>query len=548
MEVSPQASMEGVSPTPAAETPCSNTLTKEGACTAASASVQASTAIDDLEELEGSSADTECGGTPREGAARRDAASTAQAQPSRLNTDRQRSPQSPPCLEAHSPEDSSKNSDFEFAESPETTPKSSKFEVTEETLNRLLAAIPVEAISRQAELAVDSARMCSRVSKLCRDASVVGPCCWSQLLALAEQCLDIASHVRSAADVVGRRASQVPHELIPILNTVKQASSKLRKTVAGQVIKGAKDLLQATEHVSNLGADTLLQATKLGASTLQMRDAINGLAEVGMPSRSACEAVAELIDTVVRFVGCTAEAVGTTAFAVGDAQTTARNFIEVLEAAGVWANGMAQPEEEEEERQAKRNDETDKDNEESGSNGDRENGGEGKPWSCRVDRHRLLLQVNSDVLSLQQELRLVVSRSPSLIDAISGGQKHDLFALVAEVLESALAAVSRARRSLRVFPGDADSIPFLAAVEGALDFVFAAAAWGKVAAPSLEARLLRLASLLDCRLLREMLWEDLFRHVVTAVRGCAGGAAAASDLEKRFSAASVEIQVGLAGG
>merc|ERR1719262_41996 len=102
--------------------------------------------------------------------------------------------------------------------------------------------------------------MCSKVGQLCQDCADVGSECWSQVLTLAQQCLDIAGHVGDAAEAVGQRSSMVPHELVPILETVSKASSKLRKALAGQVVKGAQGLMRITEQVSKNGADAVSQS------------------------------------------------------------------------------------------------------------------------------------------------------------------------------------------------------------------------------------------------------------------------------------------------
>lgn len=89
--------------------------------------------------------------------------------------------------------------------------------------------------------------------------------------------------------MVGRRSSMVPHELIPILETVSKASSKLRKALAGQVVKGAQGLMHITEQVSKHGADALSQSTKLASCTAQMADALQGVTAAGSMSWSTCE-------------------------------------------------------------------------------------------------------------------------------------------------------------------------------------------------------------------------------------------------------------------
>jgi len=245
---------------------------------------------------------------------------------------------------------------------------------------------------------------------------------------------------------------------------------------------------------------------------------------------------------VARLTGECADTIGAAVLRVADAQRTAQNFIEVLEAAGAWAAGARAAGGDSAEGSEKK--EQSKDEEKCDSSDSDEEEKPKCPKEHRVEKHRALVRLNREVVSLQQELRDLVSQSPSLLEAVSVGQKSELFALVAELLASAKATVERAwRAALPSALSAASSRPapsFLAAVEAALGFIFAAGAWGELAIPSLDARLLRLASLIDSTLLQSLLWEDLFNHTLAL----AGGATAAPALAKRLEDAARSMQAG----
>lgn len=239
----------------------------------------------------------------------------------------------------------------------------------------------------------------------------------------------------------------------------------------------------------------------------------------------------------MRVVGEVADSVRVAAITVADAQQTARNFVEVLEAAGVWAESQRAKEDE---KGDEKGEGPKKDEDSSASEDDEEK----TPAKEREERCRLLLRLNTEVLELQRESRQIVSRSPALLEAVAGGEKHALFALVAEILDNGRAAVGRAwRRSV----AEGNPSQSVAVVEETLDFFFAAAAWNKIAAPSsFEARSLRLASLVDSALLREMVQEDLLGFCGALIGTAASGGEDAPEarLIQRLQDAAVKLQTG----
>eukprot|EP00927_Polykrikos_kofoidii_P060407 TRINITY_DN5539_c0_g2_i3.p1 TRINITY_DN5539_c0_g2~~TRINITY_DN5539_c0_g2_i3.p1 ORF type:complete len:1753 (-),score=359.98 TRINITY_DN5539_c0_g2_i3:202-5460(-) len=380
--------------------------------------------------------------------------------------------------------------------------------VTEERLAALVVNIPAEAMSIQAGLALDGARTCSRVSMLCEQISRRGPEGWSDLIGLSTQCLQVAGHVGDAADTVARRATEVPNELIHVLDSMNKMGSKLKPAVAKQVVEGAKTLMAALEKVSKCGLDTLVHSTKLSQASTSMTVALEDRAVAGAVMQSTCEATAGLVTTISKLSGDTAGLVAASAVAVGEAQQIARNFLAVVEAAGVWAEGAKEAEArnseggEEEKKQAASSD-SDSDAESEGAKERREaelNTVVGR----RSRRARLLRQLNGDVLSRQKELKELVRKSPSVIEAVGPTQKRELFALITEVLDRALDGVAR---GWRLAPENNELSEIS---ENSIAFIFAAAAWNTVAVPSLEGRLLRLGCLLDAKQLLGLLKERVF--------------------------------------
>lgn len=401
-----------------------------------------------------------------------------------------------------------------------------------EALGKVIESIPCEAMSRQAELALDGARMCSKIALLCEEAAKVGHTCWPQLKMLARQCFDIAGHVSDVTLTMGARASAVPGELIPVIDTSSAAGSLPRRQ-GRKVVAAVKSLIEATEQVSDMGSVAMKHASKLAEGVERMREAFDGVSDGGGVSTSACDATASLVMTLSRLVADTAGCVSSAALAAGDAQQTARNYVEVLGEAEVWAKQEEEKEREEPTQKEGADDASDDDSE-----------AEPSPCDKRLKRHRLLRQLNGEVIALQKELRKMVVASPSLIEAVSGPQKREIFGLVAELIEGARANVAETRCWQRPTGHDGSAI----GTEGALEFVYAAAAWDTLAVPSLDARLLRLASLIDCDLLWSMLHERLLAHTLASAEADGASAVCRERLAVEFRELNFAFRAGLAGG
>ncbi|CAK9048926.1 unnamed protein product [Durusdinium trenchii] len=114
-----------------------------------------------------------------------------------------------------------------------------------------------------------------------------------------------------------------------------------------------------------------------------------------------------------------------------------------------------------------------------------------------TQRIQLICEYNEDMLRWQKALRRVVSEVPGFLNPVSVVDKETLFSMIAEVLEVL------SQRLLDI-PSTAETRE----IEAVLAVIFVATAWHLIASPpSVEARLLRLAALVDVELLKFMLEE-----------------------------------------
>jgi len=261
-------------------------------------------------------------------------------------------------------------------------------------------------------------------------------------------------------------------------------------------------------------------------------DILHGLIGRSLVSTTVCEGIADVLETVARLAREAAEAGAAAAVAVGEAQRHAENLVEVLGAAGLWEK-MDEESKSDKQRASRKNEAKDSDSSED----------EKEPWEEHAEWVCIIQKLNGEVLALQQELRGLVITDPALIHAVSPPQKESLFAVVAELLAQARHAVSRSWYAQWVTHESAAPKAFNDLVEASLAFVTSASLWDKIAVPSIDSRILRLAALLDCRLLCTLLREDLFEHVLQLA-----SKDEAPCLEARFAAVTSAMTVGFVSG
>mmetsp|Transcript_30108 Transcript_30108/g.63817 ORF Transcript_30108/g.63817 Transcript_30108/m.63817 type:complete len:313 (+) Transcript_30108:2-940(+) len=284
-----------------------------------------------------------------------------------------------------------------------------------------------------------------------------------------------------------------------VLDTVTKRSSCIRPGAASKVSRGASGLLTATQTITDSARTAVSAATRLHAQAQRMRASLLRLDSESYVTSAGCREAASMVYTTARLAGEAAAAVGDTGVAVGEVQEMARNFVEVLDAAGAWQEEPAPKPEPPPPSKDKEEEDADSSDEDSA------------PMTTQ-SRQMLLRKINAEVLGLQQELRSLVAKSPALIEVVSVGQKQNLFSLVAELMEKARTEVSKNPNAF-VQSKEGSAEAFVTAVLSAVQFIVAAGKWSKIAVPSLEARLVRLAALLDATKVHEMVVE-LFDHAM----------------------------------
>eukprot|EP00427_Karlodinium_veneficum_P015192 CAMPEP_0169141484 /NCGR_PEP_ID=MMETSP1015-20121227/44327_1 /TAXON_ID=342587 /ORGANISM="Karlodinium micrum, Strain CCMP2283" /LENGTH=1261 /DNA_ID=CAMNT_0009207859 /DNA_START=30 /DNA_END=3815 /DNA_ORIENTATION=+ len=429
----------------------------------------------------------------------------------------------------------------------ETASVIAEAEDLEKFLTTAAAAIPAENVATQAEMALQSAQMCLRAVRLCARAAEVGPDAWPQLQRLTSHALEASQHIAEACDRIAIYAGSVPNTVMPLLNTVSQHSSRLKDAVVRQVIKGTQSLLSVTENVSSLSKEVCLRQSILVKHATALLEAMQGFITHDVMTASVCESVADVLDTVGRLGREAAESAGAAAMAVNEAQRHAENLVEILGAAGLWQKMHSDKKSDQSKGKSHKKDgakDSDNDNDDDSSETEKE------AWELYVERASLMQKLNCEVVQLQQELRTLVNQDPALIPAVSASQKQHLFAVVAELLAQAHKAVSRVwyEQWVAECPSGTQEVSpvtqdFVKLVENSLGFIFSASSWQQVAVPSIEARLVRLAALLDSQLLCTMLQEDVFKHALELAPTDSEQA-----LKARFATVTQAMRVGFAGG
>eukprot|EP00746_Dinoflagellata_sp_MGD_P004099 gnl/MRDRNA2_/MRDRNA2_107930_c0_seq1.p1 gnl/MRDRNA2_/MRDRNA2_107930_c0~~gnl/MRDRNA2_/MRDRNA2_107930_c0_seq1.p1 ORF type:complete len:813 (+),score=221.70 gnl/MRDRNA2_/MRDRNA2_107930_c0_seq1:340-2439(+) len=287
----------------------------------------------------------------------------------------------------------------------------------EQTLIAAVSKIPAELVSNQAEMALNGAQMCSSVSRLCMKAAEVGSDTFPQLKRLAVHLLEIAQQVAAATGSVGSRAVDIPGAVMPLLDVVSKHSSGLKPSMAGQIVKGTKDLLATVEKVSGIGRDALMRRDALESHSSEIQKLLLNIVGIDSASDTTCTSLADILEKVTNIAREAADAAGAAALTMGEAQRHAENLVEIFGAAGLWDKGADSTEHDEEEKEQGDNESSSED--------------EKEPWEHHADWTRLLTKINGDVLMLQKQLRGLVTRNPGLIHAVSPPQKEALFSLVA---------------------------------------------------------------------------------------------------------------------
>eukprot|EP00930_Biecheleria_cincta_P020805 TRINITY_DN1555_c6_g1_i1.p1 TRINITY_DN1555_c6_g1~~TRINITY_DN1555_c6_g1_i1.p1 ORF type:complete len:1284 (+),score=324.68 TRINITY_DN1555_c6_g1_i1:56-3907(+) len=367
-------------------------------------------------------------------------------------------------------------------------------------MQAVIDAIPVESVSRQAEHALDGAEMCMKVARLAEEAADAPYNAWPQLLQCGTHLLDSGHCVTEACQSVSKCAMSVPYDVMPLLERIRITQGMTRS-----VVKSTKDLMRCTDVISERGLKAAELSNRLLLQSREMADMLRTLSSAesmtgrsdtfSAPTRPAhAKVLARTLKSLAALARDTADASAASAVVVGDAQRHAQALKSMLDK-------LKQDEAESEEKKGENGDD-EEDKETADSSGDE---AEETPKDRAEANRRLLQKLNGEVLELQREMRGLVDRNPSLLPEVGVAQKDRMFGLVREIVQQMIWKVSM------IDLVDGGPQCWKDAMEEALGLVKAAADWENLASPPFEARLLRAASLIDSRLLSELLQEFLLK-------------------------------------
>ncbi|CAE8690487.1 unnamed protein product [Polarella glacialis] len=398
-----------------------------------------------------------------------------------------------------------------------------------------------EALAQEAEMAIGLAQTCLKLDSL-------GLRQENARRGVNRLAMHFAGAVQQAADAagnVGLAAAAMPPKVVPLLHAVSQqcqaggeaAANLLRDT---QLLM--KQLLIVAER-GELAASLSREVKEKASGSPQSQERAQGLQ---MKDGSSHSVLANLVSQA-------ALAAAAASTAVGEACTRAHQLatsLEAMAAAGASRTVADDPCGEEEKKPEDAQELPDEDRSSSGeeSTGTASDGSR-RPQKSRERRGDELVQhLNRELLALQGELRRMVVERPCLLAPVTTSEKEALFALVAEVISTAAHRSKRASEeaSATLQPQEASWLPD--AIEEELAAAFVAVAWKVVAAPtSTEARLLRLASLVDAAQLQQMLKVFLFDPCLAILwahgQRSPQAEAAACLVRKRCDAALLELNV-----
>jgi len=356
----------------------------------------------------------------------------------------------------------------------------------------LLPAISVEAISGQAEHALNAAEMCVKVAQLAQGViDAVGSRASKELLDCTTHLLDMAHLVTEASRSVGRAAASVPAEVMPLLECVR-----VTKDPTANIVAASRDLMRCTEVISERGFKAIRVSDLLLTRSKGMLESIGTFAGTKRVSEFACHAIAEFVGGIASAAQDAADTAAAAAVMVGEAQRCAQTLAQLVDRL------KKHQDEVEERRQGVDSADSDSDVPETLE-------------ERRVSTRRLAQKLNGEVLSLQDDLCVMVASSPHLLPEVTVAKKESIFALVAELVQKAKHAISKCWRTASCSADggkNGTSGAWARSVEDTLRFVSSAAAWRQVASPSFEARVLRVAALIDSGLLLDILRRELLEH------------------------------------
>lgn len=360
-------------------------------------------------------------------------------------------------------------------------------------LQEVVRSIPVEVISKQAELALSAAEMCIKLARLANEAASQNS--WEQLIQCGLHFLDSSHCVTEATQGVARCAVGIPTDMLPLLDRFRTIDSMPKRAVTT-----TRDLMRCTEVISERGLKTATLSNRLLEQSVNVADTIQTVATAGEMSHFAHLALAGTLRSLANCARDTADAAAAAAVIVGDAQGLAQALKDMLDKIKQTESSNEDLKETDKDQKADTNDDADTDE---GS----DNEASDTPHE-RVSSNRMLLRkLNGEVLDLQKEMRSLVVGNPSLLPEVDTAQKEWIFALVDEIAQQLCRGVKMLGLGIADGPRDWDE-----AMKLVLALVKAAADWEGFASPPFEARVLRVAALVDASLLQRMLRAEVLDY------------------------------------
>lgn len=360
-------------------------------------------------------------------------------------------------------------------------------------LQEVVRSIPVEVISKQAELALNAAEMCIKLARLANEAASQNS--WEQLIQCGLHFLDSSHCVTEATQGVARCAVGIPADLLPLLDRFRTINSMPKRAVTT-----TRDLMRCTEVISERGLKTATLSNRLLEQAVIVADTMQTVATAGEMSHFAHLALAGTLRSLANCARDTADAAAAAAVIVGDAQGHAQALKDMLDK-------IKQTDCADEDLKKADKDQTADKNEDADTDEGSDNEASDTPHE-RVTSNRTLLQkLNGEVLDLQKEMRSLVVGNPSLLPEVDSVQKEWIFALVDEIAQQLCRCVKMLGLGIVDGPRDWDE-----AMKHVLALVNAAADWEGFASPPFEARVLRVAALVDSTLLQRMLRAEVLDY------------------------------------
>uniref|UniRef100_A0A7S0H8W5 J domain-containing protein n=1 Tax=Amorphochlora amoebiformis TaxID=1561963 RepID=A0A7S0H8W5_9EUKA len=388
--------------------------------------------------------------------------------------------------------------------------------------------LETEHISLHAEMAAHGAQMCIKVAKAATAAlegSSEHAFLWEPVVKCAIHVVEMADHVVSSTQMVGTSAIAASDSPTEVVKLVTGSSIKSKK-LANEALK----VLQLSMTTSDKGKIAASRAAECANTMEKLSREVSQLKIDPSGTRTMTDLVNTVADCAKRAANSAIDAATLTGLLRDQTESLVLMFKRANEAAEQEARQKQQEEENEDEAKVQ-----EQEKEESGGKqgkdgkGSAEGGDEGKGGDKKAEKlsegdeqagvsHRLrnktrLNQLNSEILEIQNKIKIIVTSRPQTIPEVSLIQKNRLFGLVAEFVARVMGSVSQAWLDARMDQSKAPK--WVETVIEILDF-FQEGISPELAVPrSIQSRLIRQAALVDVDALVNIIGNQFQTHVMT---------------------------------